>query len=118
MFGGGNIQKENSKVVKGNQKITERLDLCLSAGNLAWWEMDIKTGKVIFNENKVKMLGYSMNDFRDVDYTAFTNIVHPDDYEKTMKAMRDHLDGKKKLYEVDYRIKTKKGEYKWFHDRG
>jgi PAS domain S-box-containing protein len=80
--------------------------------------MDIKTGKVIFNENKVKMLGYSMKDFSDVDYTAFTDIVHPDDYEKTMQAMRDHLEGKKKLYEVDYRIKTKKGNFKWFHDRG
>jgi PAS domain S-box-containing protein len=80
--------------------------------------MDIKTGKVIFNENKVKMLGYSMKDFKDVDYSAFTDIVHPDDYEKTMQAMRDHLEGKKELYEVDYRIKTKKGGYKWFHDRG
>jgi PAS domain S-box-containing protein len=96
----------------------ERLDLCLSAGNLAWWEMDLKTGKVIFNENKVKMLGYSMKEFIDVDYTAFTDLVHPDDYEKTMKAMKDHLEGKKSLYEVDYRIKTKKGDYKWFHDRG
>jgi PAS domain S-box-containing protein len=80
--------------------------------------MDVKTGKVLFNENKIKMLGYSINDFKDVDYTAFTDLVHPDDYEKTMQAMRDHLEGKKKLYEVDYRIKTKKGNYKWFHDRG
>jgi PAS domain S-box-containing protein len=110
-LGDGKIQKENSKT-------KERLDICLSAGNLAWWEMDVKTGKVIFNENKVKMLGYSKNDFKDVDYTAFTDLVHPDDYEKTMQAMRDHLEGKKKLYEVDYRIKTKKGSYKWFHDRG
>ena len=56
------------------------MDLCLSAGNLAWWEMDCKTGKVIFNENKVKMLGYSPKEFTDVDYTAFTDLVHPYDY--------------------------------------
>jgi len=80
--------------------------------------MNVKTGKVIFNENKVKMLGYSKKDFQEVDYTAFTDLVHPDDYEKTMKAMKDHLDGNKKLYEIEYRIKTKNGEYKWFHDRG
>ena len=82
-------------------KSAERLDLCLSAGNLAWWEMDIKTGKVIFNENKVKLLGYDIKDFRNVDYTAFTNIVHQEDHEKVMKAMRDHLEDKKKLYEVE-----------------
>ena len=96
----------------------ERLDLCLSAGNLAWWEMDIKTGKVVFNENKVKMLGYSAKEFENVDYKDFMNLVHPEDYDHVMKAMQSHLDGKKKLYEVEYRIKTKKGDYKWFHDRG
>ena len=106
------------KVEFEDLKNKERLDLCLSAGNLAWWEMDVKTGKILFNENKVKMLGYSMHDFKDVDYTAFTDLVHPDDYEKTMKAMKDHLEGKKELYEVEYRIKTKNGIYKWYYDKG
>jgi len=112
------IQKNKLKKDNNSSKAQERLDLCLSAGNLAWWEMDVKTGKVIYNENKVKMLGYTVKDFKNVDYKAFTDIVHPDDYEKVMKAMEDHLEGKKDLYEVEYRIKTKKGNYKWFHDRG
>ena len=110
--------KKNTKQKEYTSISAERLDLCLSAGNLAWWEMDVKTGKVIFNENKVKLLGYDIKDFRNVDYTAFTNIVHQEDHEKVMKAMRDHLEDKKKLYEVEYRIKTKDGNYKWFHDKG
>ena len=92
--------------------------MCLSAGNLAWWEMDVKTGKVIFNENKVKMLGYSMDDFKDADYTAFTNLVHPDDHDIVMKAMKDHLEGKKESYDVEYRIKAENGIYKWYYDKG
>ena len=99
-------------------QVSERLDLCLSAGNLAWWEMDIKTGKVIFNENKVKMLGYEMSDFKNADYNTFMDLVHPDDYDRTMKAMQEHLDGKKPLYETEYRIKTKNEHYKWYYDRG
>lgn len=110
-----NVKTKNNK----NFVISEeRLDLCLSAGNLAWWEMDLKTGKVVFNENKVKMLGFSTKEFENVDYNAFMNLVHPKDYDRVMKAMQDHLDGKKKLYEVEYRIKTKNGDYKWYHDRG
>jgi len=116
---GGNIIQKNKKKPKNHiSQSDERLDLCLSAGNLAWWEMDVKTGKVIFNENKVKMLGYNLKDFENVDYTAFTNILHPDDHEKAMKAMSDHLMGDKKLYQVEYRIKTKNGDYKWFYDKG
>jgi PAS domain S-box-containing protein len=80
--------------------------------------MDVKTGKVIFNENKIKMIGYSKNDFKDADYKAFTNLVHPDDYDKTMQAMRDHLEGKKQEYNVEYRIKAKDGTYKWYYDKG
>jgi len=80
--------------------------------------MDVKTGKVLFNENKIKMLGYSKNDFKDADYKAFTNLVHPDDNDKTMQAMRDHLEGKKKEYNVEYRIKAKDGTYKWYLDKG
>jgi PAS domain S-box-containing protein len=108
------MEKKTNRLID----IEKRLDLCLSAGNLAWWEMDCKTGKVIFNENKVKMLGYSMKDFNDIDYTAFTNLLHPEDHDQVMQAMKDHLDGKKKSYDVKYRIKTKKGNYKWFHDKG
>ena len=117
-----NIVKEyqsTQKIVQDPLQISkERLNLALSAGNIAWWDMDCKTGKVEFNEHKVRMLGYSMDDFKDADYTAFTNILHPDDYEKTMQAMRDHLTSKKPLYDVEYRIKAKNGEYKWFYDKG
>ncbi|MBN2599137.1 MAG: PAS domain-containing protein, partial [Candidatus Thermoplasmatota archaeon] len=101
------MQRKKSESINSNHSIVEqRLNMCLSAGNIAWWEMDCKTGKVIFNENKVKVLGYDMQAFRNADYTMFTNLLHPDDFEPTMQAMRDLLDGKTKLYEVEYRIKT------------
>jgi PAS domain S-box-containing protein len=96
----------------------ERLDLCLSSGNIAWWEMELPSGKVIFNENKVKMLGYTVEDFLDADYKSFMNLVHPDDYERVMQAMKDHLDGKKETYDVEYRIRAKNGTYKWYYDKG
>jgi diguanylate cyclase (GGDEF)-like protein len=35
-----------------------------------------------------------------------------------MEAMRRHMNGEAPVYEVEYRIKTKSGEWKWFKDRG
>jgi len=112
------IKQNIKKPEKDASKAIERLDLCLSVGNLAWWEMDVKTGKVIFNENKVKMLGYDMNDFKDADYKSFTKLLHPDDHDRVMQAMKDHLEGKKETYDVEYRIKAKNGNYKWYYDKG
>jgi signal transduction histidine kinase len=35
-----------------------------------------------------------------------------------MQAMQDHLDGKAEVYEVEYRIRTSNGNYKWLRDIG
>ncbi len=94
----------------------DRLEGAMGAGNIAWWEMELPAGKVRFNERKARMLGYSPEKFKH--YTDFTDLLHPDDYERTMSAMRNHLEGKKEKYEVEYRIKKKDGSYKWFRDVG
>lgn len=87
------------------------------AGNLGRWEWNCKTGRVIFNPKKVQVLGYEVSDFSPT-LEAFTDLLHPDDYEATMDAMRQHLYGKVPAYEAEYRIKTRWGDYKWFYDRG
>ena len=62
------------------------------------------------------MLGYSPAQFKT--YEDFTRLLHPDDHEKVMQAMRDHLGGQADKYEVEYRIETSNGTYKWFRDVG
>ena len=93
-----------------------RLDSAMTVGNIAWWEMDWVTGNVIFNERKAQMLGYPVEQFSH--YSDFTQLVHPDDYQPIMQEMRDLISGIKKQYDVDYRIRTRNGEYLWFHDIG
>ncbi len=84
----------------------------------AWWEWDVSTNAVSFNDLKVSMLGYSAEKFKGRGYQAFTEILHPEDYERTMNAMRDVLSGRKAIYQVDYRILASNNEYKRYMDRG
>jgi PAS domain S-box-containing protein len=98
------------------QEYKTRLEATMFATNIAWWEMNVITGSMQFNHRKAEMLDYSPEQF--THYIDFMNLVHPDDYNLTMQAMRDHFEGRKDLYESDYRIKTKSGDYKWFHDKG
>jgi len=93
-----------------------RIDFAMRAVNMAWWEMDITTGNVTFGNRKAEMLGYPPEKFKH--YTDFTALLHPDDYEKAMNAMRRHYTGDLDKYEVEYRILTNAGEYKWFYDIG
>ncbi|HIJ07325.1 MAG: Putative PAS/PAC sensor protein [Methanomicrobiales archaeon 53_19] len=93
-----------------------RLESAMEAGGLAWWEMDCLTGLVIFSPRKAEMLGYSPDRFSH--YTDFTALLHPDDLEMAMQAMRDHLEGRADRYEVEYRIRSSEGAYLWFRDIG
>lgn len=97
------------------QELT-RFETAMEATGLAWWWMELPSGIVFFSPNKAKMLGYKPDKF--VHYTNFTELVHPDDYQPMMQAMRDHLEGKSAVYETKYRIKHKDGTYRKFYDRG
>jgi len=107
---------ERKRAEEALQENNLRLEFAMQSANMAWWEMDITSGNVIFNKRKAEMLGYPPEMFKH--YTDFMNLVHPDDYEKAMNAMRYHLDGSSDRYEVEYRILTRSGEYKWFYDIG
>ena len=93
-----------------------RLELAIEAVNMAWWDMDVPTGNVIFHPQKAHILGYQPEQF--IHYTDFMRLVHPDDQETSMQAMRDHFSGKALTYDTEYRIQSKTGEYKWFYDIG
>ncbi|MDD3747150.1 MAG: diguanylate cyclase [Anaerostipes sp.] len=88
-------------------------------GNLGHWYWNVKTNSVTFNPLKITTLGYEKSEIpENVTYQFFTDKLHPEDYQKTMDVMMDHLYGKVNVYEVEYRIQTKDGDYKWYYDRG
>lgn len=107
------LKNERIKLATTNQ----RLQTALEMGNMAWWEWDIVTGEVNMHEKKATMLGYSMQEFPTNVY-EICKLIHPDDYDRTMEHMRDHLQGKTSVYDVVYRIKAKNGAYKYYYDRG
>ena len=98
------------------KEFSRRLEHAMSAGNLAWWQMELPSGAVTFDERKAAMLGYSPSEFSH--YQDFTRLLHPDEYEKAMQAMRDHLEGRAARYEVEYRIRTADEGYRWLRDVG
>lgn len=88
-------------------------------GNLGHWYWNAKTNSVEFNPQKAMALGFDRADIpATVNYQFFTERLHPEDYERVMDNMRDHLYGRSAVYECEYRIRTKEGYYKWFYDRG
>ncbi len=89
----------------------------LNLGKMAWWDWDITTGYVNYNERKATMLGYSVDEFPN-DVSEICSYIHPEDYDSTMKEMMDFLSGLKPAWDVMYRIRRKDGTYAMYHDQG
>ncbi len=110
------VTAEHNQLAEINA-IKNQLDLAFSGARLAWWDWNIKTGVVDYHPRKAEMIGYTYEDFPK-NIEGIMKYVHKADYETAMQAMRDHLSGKKDVYECEYRIKGKDGKYHWFADRG
>jgi two-component system CheB/CheR fusion protein len=102
---------------KENIKISSRLDLAFKMSKLSWWEWNYTSNEVFSGNAKAEMLGYNPSDIAP-GFEGWTRLIHPDDFDTAMHAMRDHLEGKAPTYDVEYRIKSKSGHYKWFKDKG
>ena len=88
-------------------------------GNLGKWYWHVPSNTLTFNPKKYTALGFNEDDIPEKPgFSLFTERLHPDDYDDTMEAMRKHLRGDADVYEAEYRIKTKDGDYKWYYDRG
>ena len=100
----------------GTGQELEKFEIAMEAIGLAWWWMELPSGVLFSSPNKARMLGYEPDGF--YHYSNFTNLVHPEDVERIMQDMRDHIDGKVPTYETSYRIKKSDGTYMRFFDRG
>lgn len=113
-------QEQNINVLEINEvskkKIISRSDKALLSADVAWWEMDVATGLVLFEKRKAEMLGYPPEKFRH--YNDFMALVHPDDSTIIMDAMRRHYEGVAEKFEVEYRILSHSGSYIWCYDIG
>lgn len=66
------------------------------------------------------MLGYNNEDDFPNILDSWASSLHPDDKDRVLKAFSAHLmdHSGSTPYELDYRLKTKSGEYRWFHANG
>lgn len=106
----------NQQLLKEKEQET-RLEFA-GIGYLGHWYWNIKTNNVIFDPLKIINLGYEGSEIpQSVTYQYIMEMLHPEDYSKTIDSMNEHLYGNTEVFEAEYRIRTKDGGYKWHYDR-
>jgi PAS domain S-box-containing protein len=94
----------------------ERYLLALANSTDGLWDWDLISDTVFYSDRFREILGYSSGEFSGT-IDSFRSRLHPEDAEVTWAAIERHLQ-ERVLYKVEYRMRTKSGEYLWFLARG
>lgn len=94
----------------------ERFELAVRGSNDGIWDWNIPTGEVYFSDRFKELLGHEPDGFDNL-YESFESRLHPDDHDAIVAAIESHLKERVR-YDVECRLRTKGGAYKWFHARG
>ena len=95
----------------------ERLATVVEGAQLGVWDWDIDNDYMYFNDRFATMLGYAPGEL-EPGPTAWSGLIHPDDYELATSSVAAHRLGKTASYATEHRLRARNGSWVWVLDRG
>jgi diguanylate cyclase (GGDEF)-like protein/PAS domain S-box-containing protein len=90
----------------------------LEGTNVGTWEWNVQTGETKFNERWAQIIGYRLEELTPTTIDTWLELAHPDDLEKSNKAIQACFSGEAEFYDVECRMRHKNGDWVWVLDRG
>ncbi|MDH5719960.1 MAG: ATP-binding protein [Spirochaetia bacterium] len=105
-----NIVKTYQKLISSEEKYRRLVE----ASPDILYRFSQAKGGIYYSSKAEDILGYSLSEFYEKPY-LWVESVHPEDKKTVTMAIADIKTGIR--YDIEYRIKTSKGNYLWFRDR-
>ncbi|MDR0643911.1 MAG: response regulator [Treponema sp.] len=85
--------------------------------NIAFWDMDIWSGNLVYSPLYERILGYEQGELERT-FAAWSNLVEPDDLEIIRRVLDDCISNKIDSFEIQFRILRKDGSLIWVQNKG
>ncbi len=108
--------RERQESAKSLRLSEERFNLAVSGSSDGVWDWNILNDEVYCSPRLEELLGCHDHVF-DTSMEALASRIHPEDLERALKAVKDHLKHHN-LYSIEFRLRMESGEYRWFLARG
>ncbi|HAJ63013.1 MAG TPA: hypothetical protein DCP31_30420 [Cyanobacteria bacterium UBA8543] len=95
----------------------ERLHLALEGSAMGLWDWNISTGQVYFDSQWKSILGYEDKEIEH-SFRSWERLLHPEDFPSALTALNAHFEGSTPIYEIEVRMLSKSGEWKWVLSQG
>ena len=113
------VFKDIDKSKRGSDKIkvlTDRMRVAVESSNIGIWDYDIVNDILVWDENMYGLYQVDPKDFSG-DVAAWESTVHPEDKERSLKAVDMAIAGKKE-FNTEFRIITGSGAVRHIHSQG
>ncbi|GAA3933554.1 sensor domain-containing protein [Litoribacillus peritrichatus] len=94
------------------QESEERFSLAVKGSGVGLWDWNLLTGDVYYSDKFKEILGYQPEEFPNTQ-EAFWSAVHEADVDAVRQAVAAHIEDCSVPYDMEYRIKSRRGEYCW-----
>ena len=101
---------ERKNVELALQHSEERYRLAVQGSNDGLWDLNLATEQLYISPAWKRMVGYEEEELTS-DLETFNRLIHPDDKEATWAAFHRYVEGDAPKFEVEFRLRHKRGHH-------
>jgi PAS domain S-box-containing protein len=98
--------------------VRDRLEVALTAGEVATWTWDIPRDRVRGDSNLAELFGVPDAERGERPLAGYLRVIHPEDRVRVGEIIRAAIDGGAPEYEAEYRVTAADGTVRWVLARG
>src|SRR5574339_490249 len=91
--------------------------MALLGSDLGLWDWNIATGESYFDSQWKAIIAYESEEIKN-DFQSFGRLVHSEDFPRIIALLNAYLDGGSSIYEAEFRMKGKDGQWRWILSHG
>ena len=107
-------RKEVEAALQLNQ---ERLQLALGSSDQGLWDWNMITGRVYYDSQWANIMGCPLTELEQT-LEMWHSTIHAFDKNGVLAALAAHHEGKREIFDIEYRAMRKGGEWIWIRARG
>lgn len=106
----------SGETIKALKESSERLSIALYASKIGIWELHIKSGAVIWDDNVYTIFGLAKSDF-DNTLDSYLDLIYPEDRKPSLKKIQSAIDNSE-AFNIEHRVVKGNGEVIWLEGWG
>ncbi|HTP95256.1 MAG TPA: EAL domain-containing protein, partial [Burkholderiales bacterium] len=108
---------ERKQVERALRVSEERFQLAVRGLSVGLWDWNIARREIYFSPRFRELLGFDDAGFERLFHSPDWARLHPDDHAPVMAALAAHVE-RRAPFRLQYRLKHRSGEYRWFEVHG